>query len=186
MNIEELEKLHELMLKGAVSKEEYEKAKAQYFENAYDSSQQLHFEEKYLKLHLVENQRNYIMIMHLSVLLGVIPIWFGIDFIAPWFGLAVPFGMWIYKKDVIEGVNNHGKVIMNWLITMLILFSIFWILKFILIGYLFSAILSLLNIIFSIVGALKAKNGVLWNYPLSIRFFKVNHSTNNIIDHLEK
>lgn len=33
-----------------------------------------------------------------------------------------------------------------------------------------------LDFIFTIIGAIKASNGEVWNYPLSIRFFKTNKS----------
>ncbi|MFV0391752.1 MAG: DUF4870 domain-containing protein [Paludibacteraceae bacterium] len=31
-----------------------------------------------------------------------------------------------------------------------------------------------MDIIFTIIGALKANDGVVWNYPLSIKFFKTD------------
>ena len=60
----------------------------------------------------------------------------------------------------------------NWLISLVIYYAICFILIFILIGVVAIWILALLNIVFAIIAALKANNGELWVYPLSIRFLK--------------
>jgi uncharacterized Tic20 family protein len=43
----------------------------------------------------------------------------------------------------------------------------------ILIGFLGLVVFSILNLIFSIIGAVKASEGKFWKYPISIPFFKV-------------
>ena len=47
-----------------------------------------------------------------------------------------------------------------------------FILIFLIIGAFAIWVLALLNIIFAIIAALKANNGELWVYPLSIQFLK--------------
>jgi uncharacterized Tic20 family protein len=51
-----------------------------------------------------------------------------------------------------------------------IICAVLWI---VIIGMLGFGILVILNLVFAIVAAIKANNGELWVYPLSIRFFKV-------------
>jgi uncharacterized Tic20 family protein len=46
------------------------------------------------------------------------------------------------------------------------------VLCFVLIGILLVPVLVVLNIVFPIIGGLKANEGVVWKYPLSIPFFK--------------
>lgn len=83
-------------------------------------------------------------------------------------------------------VKKHGKNALNWQISLLIytivvgiFLGISVILSFILIGIpfliLFGIILGILwilNIVFSIIAAIKANDDVIWEYPLSIKFFK--------------
>ncbi|MFP4401967.1 MAG: DUF4870 domain-containing protein [Candidatus Nanoarchaeia archaeon] len=83
-------------------------------------------------------------------------------------------------------VKEHGKNALNWQISLLIYSAIaglLWVvslvLSFIIVGIpflvLFSTILFVLvalNIIFSIIAAIKANDDIVWEYPLSIRFFK--------------
>jgi len=73
-----------------------------------------------------------------------------------------------------KNVKKHAKAVLNWQFSLLIYFIISAILIIILIGVLGFIALSIMNLIFSIIGAVKASEGQVWKYPLSIRFFKVN------------
>lgn len=103
------------------------------------------------------------LILHLSVLSGLI---------VPMAGLIVPVVIFILKKDQLPGLVPHGHVIFNWLISVLIYAVISMILLIVGIGALLLAVLAILSLVFPIIGAVKASEGQVWPYPLSIKFFK--------------
>lgn len=70
-------------------------------------------------------------------------------------------------------VKKHAKHALNWQISLLIYSVISSVLVFIFIGWLFLAALSVMNVVFCILAAVKAGEKEFWKYPLSIPFFKV-------------
>ena len=105
----------------------------------------------------------YCMAIHLSQLTSII---------IPGLGLILPIVMWAANKDKHEAIDIHGTVTINWLISLFIYSLICGILVFIFIGIIGLGILALLNLIFAIVAAIKANDGHVWVYPLSIKFLK--------------
>ncbi|MDQ3063389.1 MAG: DUF4870 domain-containing protein [Acidobacteriota bacterium] len=87
-------------------------------------------------------------------------------------GAVAPILIWQLKKDEIPALEAHGKMVTNWMISLAIYFTISFVLAFILIGFLGFLIFGILAIVFPIIGAVKANNGELWEYPLTIKFLK--------------
>lgn len=85
-------------------------------------------------------------------------------------GFVGPLIILLASKDA--ETQKNSKIILNWQFSLLIYGVICTILVFILIGILGLIALGVLNTIFSIIGAVRASEGELWNYPLSIKFFK--------------
>lgn len=81
--------------------------------------------------------------------------------------------LWAVAKDKSPAVDAHGKIVINWVCSLLIYAFVSGLLCLVFIGFLFLIVLLILNIVFPIIGAVKANNGILWKYPLSIPFFKV-------------
>lgn len=106
--------------------------------------------------------RQWATFLHLSLLAG---------FLLPGAGFILPIVLWQLKKDELPGIDAHGKVVVNWLISALIYGAVFGLLCFVLIGFPLLGILGVVSIIFPIIGAMRANEGVLWPYPLSIRIF---------------
>lgn len=110
----------------------------------------------------------FIMLMHLSQLTG---------FIIPFGGLILPIVMWATNKDQSENINKHGKVVLNWVISS----TIYYVVAFMFIVTGIGAVIGIplligvciTSLVFIIIGAIKANNGELWPYPISIKFFKV-------------
>lgn len=69
--------------------------------------------------------------------------------------------------------KNHARAALNWQITATIYFIVSFILMIILIGIVLVFVVSIINIIFCIIAAVKASEGELYNYPLTIQFFKI-------------
>ncbi|MGL6195876.1 MAG: DUF4870 domain-containing protein [Thermoguttaceae bacterium] len=105
----------------------------------------------------------YNMLMHLSQLLNIFPS----------AGIVCPIVMWALNKDKNHEVDLHGRVILNWIISEVIYIIVSAVLILILIGIPMLITLVILGIVFPVMGAVKANNGVLWKYPMSITFFKV-------------
>lgn len=61
---------------------------------------------------------------------------------------------------------------MNWLISFVIYFIASFLLTCVLIGFPMVVALVIVSVVFPIVGGIKASNGEVWPYPLSIRFLK--------------
>jgi len=114
---------------------------------------------------LTENvdDRQWAMLLHLSMLLGIL---------IPLAGYVVPILIWQFKKEEIPEIDDHGKVAVNWLISELIYGCVALVLTLVVIGLPLLIALGAIGIAFPIVGGIKANNGVVWKYPLSIRFVK--------------
>jgi uncharacterized protein len=157
MNItEELEKLRQMHGSGALSDEEYAKAKERLLATppaaqtvippAPDKEQQT---------------RQWAMFLHFSLLLGLFV------FIV---GFAAPVVIWQLKKTELPELDKHGKAVLNWIISSLIYGAISTVLIIVIIGIPLLILLGILSVIFPIIGGIKANNGEVWRYPLSIRF----------------
>ena len=103
----------------------------------------------------------YCMLLHLSQLLG-----------GTFVGFAVPIVLWAIVKDKHPLVDLHGKIVLNWLISLLIYTFAAGLLCIALVGFLVLPVLFVLAVVFPIIAAVKANEGVMWKYPLSIAFFK--------------
>jgi uncharacterized protein len=112
----------------------------------------------------MREDRQLLVITHLSQLLDLI------TFIG---GFIVPLIIWITQKDKVYGMDEHGKMILNFQISMFIysIISIPLILLFG-IGIFFLIAIGILVLIFPILNAIRVSNGERPEYPLSIQFLK--------------
>ncbi|HEX3102595.1 MAG TPA: DUF4870 domain-containing protein [Pyrinomonadaceae bacterium] len=109
------------------------------------------------------DQRQMGMFLHLSQLAGLI---------VPLAGIVVPIILWQTQKDKIPALDPHGKMVANWMISALIYAVVSIPLMFLIVGFFTLLAVAVLHIVFPIIGAVKANNGELWNYPLTIKFIK--------------
>lgn len=103
------------------------------------------------------------MFVHFSLLAG---------FIIPFAGLIAPIVLWQMKKEEFPIVDTHGKVVVNWIISSVIYGIVCFILSFVFIGIFLFMALGLASVIFAIIGGIKANEGVVWEYPLSLKLIK--------------
>lgn len=109
------------------------------------------------------DQNTFCMLMHLSQFSSCL---------IPGAGLVLPIVMWATNKDSSPTIDQHGKAIINWMISALIYLAISFVLTFIVIGFVGFLVVSVLAIIFPIIGAVKANSGIYWKYPLTFEFIK--------------
>lgn len=105
-----------------------------------------------------------LLLTHLSQLL---------HYVTGFGGLIVPLILWLTQRDKVEGMDEHGKSIVNFQLTLLliVILSIPGILLFGL-GILGLIYAGIVGFIIPIVNAVKAHNGELPTYFSTIRFIK--------------
>ena len=89
-------------------------------------------------------------------------------------GIILPIVLWQMKKDELPGIDAHGRVTLNWIISAFIYAAICVPLCFLLIGIPILFVLCVAAVVFPIVGAIKANDGILWKYPAAIPFLNVD------------
>ncbi|WP_226470059.1 DUF4870 domain-containing protein [Luteimonas panaciterrae] len=89
-------------------------------------------------------------------------------------GFIVPLIVWLINKDKPEKsfLNDQSKEALNFQITLLIVYVIGIILSIILIGALINLAAWVACLIFSIIGGIKANEGVAYRYPFALRLIK--------------
>ncbi len=82
-----------------------------------------------------------------------------------------PLLIWLLKREESEYLDYHGREALNFQITISIMAFISFFLCFILIGFLLIFVVIIYSFVFSLIGAVKANEGVRYQYPLIFRFF---------------
>src|SRR6478736_3432150 len=108
------------------------------------------------------NARTWCVLCHASALLGLF-----FHFLGHIFG---PLIVWLLKRGDASAIDAHGKEALNFQLSMLIYDAVALILCFVLIGIPILLLLWLLNTVLVIVASIKASDGELYRYPLTIRF----------------
>ncbi|OZB60285.1 MAG: orotate phosphoribosyltransferase [Lysobacterales bacterium 14-68-21] len=109
-------------------------------------------------------ERQWAMFAHLSALLGLVT--------AGWACFLGPLIIWLVKKDTMPFVDEQAKEALNFNITVMIAGAICWVLVFVLIGFLLLWALAIVWIVFTIIAAIKANEGVSYRYPFALRLIK--------------
>lgn len=93
--------------------------------------------------------------------------------------LGVPLGnilgpliLWLVKRDEDPFVDLCGKESLNFQISMTIYFAVSVVLMLAFIGIFMIIALMILNIVYTIIAAIKASEGESYSYPFTIRFIK--------------
>jgi Uncharacterized protein conserved in bacteria len=103
------------------------------------------------------------VLCHASALLGLFFHFLG--------HLLGPLFVWLLKRDVSPEIDAHGKESLNFQLSMLIYDAIAAILCIVLIGIPILIILWIMNTVFVIIASIRASEGQLYRYPITIRFF---------------
>jgi len=83
-----------------------------------------------------------------------------------------PLIIWLIKREDDKFIDEHGKEALNFQITILIAYAVGGITTFICIGFFIMLAAWIFNLIFCIMGAIKANDGQPYRYPISIRLIK--------------
>lgn len=110
-----------------------------------------------------KEERQWAMFVHLSLLSGLV---------VPLAGFVVPIVLWQARKAEMPSVDPHGKVVVNWMISAVLYGVVSVALAFVVVGIPLLVALGVVSLVFPIVGAVKANDGRVWAYPLSIPFLR--------------
>lgn len=109
-----------------------------------------------------EDDKTWAMVAHLASFSAFLGLPFG--------GVLGPLIVWLIKKEGAPHVDIHGKEALNFQISMLIYTIVSAVLCLVFIGFVLLIGLLVFDIIVTIIAAIKAKEGSLYEYPLCIRF----------------
>ena len=112
----------------------------------------------------IANVRPWCAFCHASALLGVFLHFPG--------HVIPPLIIWLAKRDESPELDAHGKEAINFQISMLIYNAIAAVFCLVLVGFVFLAILWVLNAVFVIIAAIQASDGKFYRYPMTIRFIQ--------------
>ena len=94
-------------------------------------------------------------------------------FALPAFGNIIgPLIIWLIKRDELPLVDDQGKEVLNFQISMTIYYAAAAILCCVFVGMVLLPALVIFAMVVTIIGAVKASTGVAYRYPLCIRFLK--------------
>ena len=110
------------------------------------------------------NARTWAALCHASALFGVFLHFPG--------HILGPLIVWLVKRSDSSEIDAHGKEALNFQISMLIYNLVAAVFCLILIGFVFLAILWVLNAVFVIIAAVQASDGKFYRYPMTIRFIQ--------------
>src|SRR5687768_15366749 len=106
---------------------------------------------------LATSDKALMILCHVSALIGV--------------GFVLPFIVWLVKKNDPDMVAAHAKETLNFHLSYLLYVLLCVPLMLIVIGGPLAVVIGLTAMVLAIIGAIKASDGVLYRYPLTIRFF---------------
>ena len=104
------------------------------------------------------------MICHLAALAGFVGIPLG--------NVLGPLIVWLIKREEFPLVADQGKESLIFQISMTIYGLISFLLAFVVIGIPLLIALLIADAVFIIIAAMKANDGILYRYPLTIRLIK--------------
>lgn len=112
---------------------------------------------------VTQDEKTFGMLAHLSALAGCI---------IPFGNILGPLIIWMMKKDQSWFVNDQGKEALNFQITLTIALIVSFLLMFLLIGFILMPVVGLFGLIMAVIAGLKANQGEVYRYPLTIRLIQ--------------
>jgi len=110
-----------------------------------------------------KDERTWAMLCHFSAFTGLI---------FPFGNFLAPLIIWLTKKEELPFVEDQGKEVLNFQISMTIYLLISGILCIILIGIPIVIGLIIFSFIITIIAAISANDGKSYRYPINLRLIK--------------
>ncbi len=113
-------------------------------------------------------ENNWAMASHLSTLAG---------HLVPFGHILGPLAIWLMKKDQSAKVELHAREAINFQITMTLGMVVGLLLSVVLIGIPILIGLYIFDLVVTIQATMKAKDGLHFDYPMTIRFIPSPHGS---------
>ncbi|MET1069933.1 MAG: DUF4870 domain-containing protein [Pseudomonas prosekii] len=110
-----------------------------------------------------QEARQWAMFCHLSALLGI---WI------PFGTLIGPLILWQMKRESDPFIDAQGKEALNFQITVAIAATISFFLILVVIGFFLLGLIAIAGLVLTIIGGVKANEGVPYRYPFTLRLIK--------------
>jgi uncharacterized protein len=110
-----------------------------------------------------KDAKTFGMLCHLAALAG---------FIIPMGSIVGPLIIWLIKKNEMPFVDDQGKESLNFQITVFIAILVCIPLSFIIIGIPLMFVIAIGALVFAIIAAMKANEGIAYRYPWALRLIK--------------
>ena len=111
-----------------------------------------------------KEERLWGMLCHLAALSAFVGVPFG--------HVLGPLVVWLIKRNEIPMVEQQGKESLNFQISMTIYGMVAFLLVFVVVGIFLLIGLGIFNLVMVIIASVRANDGRLYRYPLTIRFLK--------------
>ena len=108
-----------------------------------------------------KEERNWAMLCHLISFSG---------YLIPFGNIFGPLLLWLLKREEWPQVDDQGKESLNFQITWTIFFFLSLLLCFVVIGFVLLPVVILVDLILVVIATIKASEGELYRYPLTLRF----------------
>lgn len=157
MSYDQLDHLADLRQRGVITEEEFQAEKAKLLNAGQAAPAAAPAAARFWGM----EENTFCMLLHLAAL-G--------NYVFPFGGVILQIVMWATNKDASPAIDAHGKIVINWMISLFIYTVVSVLLCLVFIGIPMLIALFICDLVFAIMGAVKANNGVVWKYPMSIRF----------------
>ncbi len=107
-----------------------------------------------------KEERDWVTGVHAAALIG---------YFVPMAWVLGPLVVWLLKKDESAAVDQHGRDVLNFQISMVIFLAIAGVLSIILIGIPALIILGLVQLVATIMGVVSASQGKRFKYPWALK-----------------
>jgi len=114
---------------------------------------------------LTQDEKNMGIAVHLASFAG---------YLIPFGSILGPLIVWLMKRDELPFVDSCGRNCLNFKISVAIYMVVSAILMLIGIGFILLAMLAIADIVLTIIAAIKASEGKVYQYPMSINFIKAD------------
>ena len=83
-----------------------------------------------------------------------------------------PLVIWLLKKDDYDFVDDQGKEVINFQITVMVAMFVSFLLSFVFVGIILIGLVGVTAIVLTVLGILKTSKGYPYRYPFLIKFLK--------------
>jgi uncharacterized Tic20 family protein len=113
-----------------------------------------------------KEERTFGMILHLLPLTGfLMPA-------VPILNIVAPLILWLIKKDSMPFVNDQGKEVLNFQITVSIIIFACMLTFWLLLPILVAIVIGLTALVLMIIAAIQANEGTAYRYPFTLKLIK--------------